>query len=370
LKVDVLCFAGDSGLGHYSISLARALSADPQMQVRIVTSANMPAMVQQQFPTIVTPFRRTRQLPVDAWRALGAIIKNKPDAVVFQSWQKVPLLEVVLIRLLQSFGVRCFCTVHDVQPHTPKPWSNFDIPLFFKAFDGLIAHSLEARERLEAMGCRNPISVIPHGIYDIFNIASPTRQAARERIGGLADTAYVALFFGHVETRKGILDFIKAAPLLAAHPEIKLIVAGKSKSESALAEQLAVAKSIDNLMVFDEYIPFEEVQDYFSASDVVVMPYHEGSTSGVMKLAIAFRRPVLSTDIGDAKETINNPALGSPIGKLLRETHSPAAIAEGILEMQSDQTNYAEGLEQMNEMYSWKAIGRQYSDFLKRVSRL
>jgi glycosyltransferase involved in cell wall biosynthesis len=47
------------------------------------------------------------------------------------------------------------------------------------------------------------------------------------------------------------------------------------------------------------------VQVYFNACDFVVLPYTEITTSGVIPLAYAFSRPVITTDIGGLRDVVN-----------------------------------------------------------------
>ena len=52
------------------------------------------------------------------------------------------------------------------------------------------------------------------------------------------------------------------------------------------------------------YIPNSEVALYFSAADVVVLPYNEITQSGVLQIAYAFSKPVVAFAIGGFKESI------------------------------------------------------------------
>ena len=88
---------------------------------------------------------------------------------------------------------------------------------------------------------------------------------------------------------------------------LKFIVAGSNdlgKHGRTFAEQLDDARSLPNVVIHDRRIEFECVENYFSACDIVALPYHEGSTSGVLKLALAFGKPVVATKVGDFPEQI------------------------------------------------------------------
>jgi glycosyltransferase involved in cell wall biosynthesis len=61
---------------------------------------------------------------------------------------------------------------------------------------------------------------------------------------------------------------------------------------------------LTHLRVFGKWIPDEELQVFFNASDMVVLPYVNITTSGVIPLAYSFSRPVISTLIGGICEVV------------------------------------------------------------------
>ena len=71
-----------------------------------------------------------------------------------------------------------------------------------------------------------------------------------------------------------------------------------SSGEQAV-ERLEKAKSYSNCLIVDRRIDFQDVEKYFSAADIIALPYLEGTTSGVLKLALAFGKPVVATNVGD-----------------------------------------------------------------------
>ena len=52
------------------------------------------------------------------------------------------------------------------------------------------------------------------------------------------------------------------------------------------------------------------VGNYFEASDIVVLPYRKVSTSGVLKIAFAFKKPVMATSEGELPEMIRSNNAG------------------------------------------------------------
>ena len=68
--------------------------------------------------------------------------------------------------------------------------------------------------------------------------------------------------------------------------------------------------SNDSIKITLRYIKDEEIEIYFKASDVVVLPYLEFSQSGVLFLAYSFGKPVIAPNIGNFSRDIINGKTG------------------------------------------------------------
>src|SRR5690606_13968506 len=60
----------------------------------------------------------------------------------------------------------------------------------------------------------------------------------------------------------------------------------------------------DRITLVDEYVPDEKVNLYFSAADVVVLPYLRASQSGIAHIAMSFGKPVVVSEVGGLKESM------------------------------------------------------------------
>lgn len=80
------------------------------------------------------------------------------------------------------------------------------------------------------------------------------------------------------------------------------------------------------LMYHLGYVPDETIPLYFSATDLVILPYREEfrGTSGVLQLASAYNIPVIASNVGQSGLIIEEHKLG-----LLSEPN-PGEIAEKI----------------------------------------
>lgn len=320
LSIEIVSFTGDSGLADYSVSLARALAAVSKnsaeknvtaeniaTSVTVVTATSLPQRFDSMGFSVERVFRRSRHYPVDILRFLWGVLRRRPDWVILQGPLKFALLDGLIVRVLRLAGIHCAITVHDVLPHYPKPWSVFTFGFYYRSFGRVIAHSQAAEAGLRQLGVHQPLLIVPHGIYDIFNLTQLDRESARKLLGRENDVSTWVLFFGHLEPRKGLMEFLSAAERLVEDRNFTFVLAGGNSlagHHNDYAQRLEAARRWPNVLLCDQRIAFEAVEQYFAASDIVALPYLEGTTSGVLKLALAFGKPVVASEVGDFPEQI------------------------------------------------------------------
>lgn len=363
MRVDVACFTGQSGITDYSVSLCRALS--DKARVRLLTATSLPDRFRSMGFAVETPFRRSRHYPIDFPRFLARIIRDAPDWLLLQSELKSPIAEGLGCAHLRRHGVRTALAIHDVLPHYPRPWSRAEYAWYYGRFDALVVHSQSAFDAVRAMGVDRPMTVIPHGIYDLFRLRMPSCAEARQRIG-LSLQDRVVLFFGHLEPRKGLGPLLDAARSLVDRPDIKFVVAGSNDLGTHGAQwpaRLDEARRLPNVLIHDRRIPFEEVEDYFCAADVVALPYLEGTTSGVLKLAIAFGKPVVASDVGDLPHEV--PAGG---GILLPADRLTAELPGALTRLLDRPETATAAMHAASRQGDWSSIADRYLDLLQAHS--
>ncbi|CAM8669758.1 RfaG Glycosyltransferase [Comamonadaceae bacterium] len=353
-EIAVVSFTGDTGLTDYSASLCRELNKITTIELITARSFDEHKYLAEYVVTKI--FRRTRQFPIDFFKFVAHVFRTRPKVVLFQSWMKSAALEIPLVLLFRAIGIKVVLTVHDLLPHRPRPWSRLECALYYKSFNALVVHSQKQLAGLHDMGVNRSTLVIPHGVYDIFNTKNLSQSEARACFPTIAAGDFVVLFFGYLDERKGVVDFIAAAKQLEHIPAIKFVMAGKPDSRAAVVDALTIAKQLPNTVVADHMIDHEEVQNYFAASDVVALPYREGTTSGVMKLAMAFGKPVICTDVGDFSESV---AMWS--GLLIESTELPNSLALGVEKMHAERAAFTGQTHHLVQDLQWDNIAQKYA---------
>ncbi len=135
------------------------------------------------------------------------------------------------------------------------------------------------------------------------------------------------LFFGLIRDYKGLDLLIEAMGQL--NEDYHLIIAGECYGSFEKYQALIDASPAkERIFVHCEYISDEEIPIYFSAADALVLPYRSATQSGVVSVAYNYDLPMLSTPVGDFKNSIEKPGTGIVVPEI-----SATALAQGIEEL-------------------------------------
>ena len=163
------------------------------------------------------------------------------------------------------------------------------------------------KKRLSRVVNHNKVIAISHGV-DNDEITSLTKSDARKHLG-ISQNEYVVLFFGFVNWFKGadcFVDTFKNKEKFLGK-KVRFIIAGGESPTlkdrayyqeyySQVVESVKESKRIE----ITGYVPQEKIAVYFSACDLVVLPYRNFMTaSGVLSLVFSYKKPfILSEELG------------------------------------------------------------------------
>ena len=219
---------------------------------------------------------------------------------------------VVLLLWARLNRIRIIWTIHNLQTHeTEHPvlerlaWS-----LFSFLVHGTISLSEQARqlafEKWQWLR-RKPATVIPHGHYREVYPKTITQAQARKELG-LEPDHQVALYFGRIREYKRVPDLIQSFEKITAE-DLRLLVVGNPESRDLRHRVREAASGDQRIQAVLNFIPNNQVQKYFRASDVVLFPQEEFLNSGSVILALTFDKPVLAAQKGsivELKQSVGN----------------------------------------------------------------
>jgi len=277
------------------------------------------------------------------------------DVVHFQG-VGTPLLDQIFLRPVAR-RLPTVLTVHDVRPHYKRFVSRSSfIKRSLQIPRRLIVHYKEGKRQLaDHWGISpNHIDVIPHGIMPVQNPPEP--MEARKKLN-LPQDRRIILFFGGIRPNKGLDVLIKALEIIKSHNQRALLVIAGGLlgrfSFEPYSDMINKGCLSDNVQTFIDFIPEEDVDYFFAASDVVVLPYLKfEAQSGVLLRAYAHKKPVVVSNVGAMGELVTSDNIGLTV-----EPGSVELLAQAVINtlynLDKFKFSYSPELE---SKYSWDSI--------------
>jgi len=175
-------------------------------------------------------------------------------------------------------------------------------------------HKIEPAARITIIG--NPVRVPLH--------VPPPQRPAR-----------TVLYLGWLLKEKGVLDLVKAIPIvLRAVPEATFVLAGRGipgNGDVASIMDLVRSLRVERSLRFPGWVDGDRKGNLLRKSDVFVLPsYYEGLPLSVLE-AMAYGVPVVATHVGGIPDLIEDRVNG-----LLAAAGQPQALSRAIVAMLTD----------------------------------
>jgi glycosyltransferase involved in cell wall biosynthesis len=260
---------------------------------------------------------------VGVGRLAQLVATDQPDVLHFQ-W--ATSYNYAIAQTLKPLtGARTVFTVHLPEPRAGvSRWQR----LMVRDSDALIVHSSRLRDELISRHTvpDDRVHVVPHGNYD-HAIVRHDRTAARRRLRLPADGPVFA-FIGQLVPRKGIDTLVEAFRLHCERdmPGV-LVIAGPAYGidEGPLRRRLEPHLERVRWMTALRDLPAEQLDLVVSAATQVVLPFDETASgvSGSLLFSLTHGRCIVTTDVGENKETVRGHALIVP-------PRDPVAVADAL----------------------------------------
>jgi alpha-maltose-1-phosphate synthase len=254
---------------------------------------------------------------------------------------------ILLTPLMRKFRDKpIIVTLHDVTPHSGEnTWLHrYIIASQIRSATHIFVHgSLQKRELIKSEISENKISVIPHGDYSFFK---------EYWINGIPEEDSI-LFFGRIVEYKGLNLLLDAMIVLQKKYRFKLIIAG----EGNLTPYQDKITRIDPKLIeiHNRYIEDDQVARLFQRAKIIILPYTDGTQTGIIPIAYALSKPVIATNVGSFSEVIENEKTG-----LLIPPNDNQALQNAIIRLMSDDSLRKQigknGFTKMQADLSWNNI--------------
>jgi glycosyltransferase involved in cell wall biosynthesis len=362
-------------LGVFVARQTRALAAQPDIEVEVVAPLGLPA-----WPLSLHPhYAPLRGLPLS--ETIDGLIVHRPRYRVWPGFGQagtakrmartlLPLLQAIrrrfafdvidaeffwpdgptAMRLAEALGVPYSVKARgaDIHHWGKQPGISEQIVAAGEAAGGLLAVSAALKADMVALGLPEGKIAVHHTGIDLDRFRSLTGKKPSARL----------ICIGHLIARKGQQYAIEA---LARLPEASLTLVGDGPDRArleSLARRLGVAKRIRFLGAR----PHAELPALIAEADVMVLPSASEGLANAWVEALACGVPVVTCDVGGARDAIDRPAAGRLVAR------EPGAIAAAVREILADPPDPA-AVRKAAEKFSWERNGAELAAHLRGLPR-
>lgn len=216
---------------------------------------------------------------------------------------------------------------------------------------GLLAVSQAMRRTMVRLGMDADAIRVHYTGVDLDRFTPTDNVAAKAQFGF---SGPVILAVGALIPRKGQDLLIQALQQL---PDATLVLAGHGPARAsyeALAQGLGVAERIG----FPGAVPHEQLPMLYAAADVMALPSASEGLANAWVEALACGTPVVTCDVGGARELIDRPEAGCIVA---REVPAIAAAVRAIIDSPPDPV----AVRATALRFTWQANGDALLDHLR-----
>lgn len=303
--------------------------------------------------------------PLNWWRVGREIKEEAPDLLVVKFWLPfmAPSLGTIC-RIVKGNGkTKVVAIIDNIIPHEKRIGDHALATYFVNSVDAFVAMSDSVLEDLNKFDSTKPKDFSPHPLFDNFGEAI-NKVEAYEKLNLEINTEYL-LFFGFIRDYKGLDLLLHAmADERVRKLNVRLIVAGEfytsAKPYLDLITELGIAHQ---LILRTDFIPDDEVRNYFCAADMVVQPYKHATQSGVTQICYHFNRPMLVTNVGGLPEIVPHGKVGYVVEP------EPTAIADAIVDFYEHHREFVmrDNIKAEKPKFSWQVMVNRIKELCDRL---
>lgn len=362
------------GIAHYNALLAKHLRK--RHKVEIIT-------FKRQYPKMLFPGKTQKERgeplqtdtapqlvdsinPLNWFRVANEIRRRKPDLLIFKYWLPFfgPCFGTIAKWAKRNTNTKVLFICDNIIPHERRPGDVLFTKYAFKQADFFVVQSIAVEQELNRYFPAVKYVNVPHPVYEFFGTSIP-KEEARKQLGITSDK--VVLYFGYVRQYKGVMVLLEAMKQIS---DTYLMVVGEFYDDESKYQQKVKDLNLSSrggepcIRFVSEYVPNEQVATYFSAADVVVLPYLSATQSGITQIAYNFDKPVIATDVGGLAEVVIDGKTGFII-----PPNNPAALANAIKRFYDEkkEAEFVANVQVEKKKYSWENLVKRIEELMETL---
>lgn len=385
-----ICIVGPSkrffsGLSAYIICLANALSEHDNVSVALLRNL-LPKFLypgkghldRQDYslnflPVIEIYDGLDWNSPPSWFRACQFLKQQKTDVIVMQWWTSSVAHMQLFLAITNTLKIKSKLILEMHEIVDPLEESILPIRLYSRIMgrllmsrvDAFVVHSNSVKHQVARIYhlSDSSIFVIPFGLYDAY-YRHIDKQEAIDKLG--IKERFVILYFGLIRKYKGVPYLVEAFNKLpqdvAQHSQ--LVIAGEDwGDETSLGDMINSSPYKEQITYKPQFIPDDMIPRYFSAADVVVLPYLRTAGSAVANITMAYGKPIITSNLETMRECLKGyeGASFAPVG-------DSATIAKKLLEIYA-QHKSGKPLIYSPPQNTWDEVARRYEEIIEQLCK-
>lgn len=307
--------------------------------------------------------------PYTWWKAARLAESMHPDLLVITWWN--PFFGVIIKTIASIFKRRTkrpvLMVTENVVSHEARRIDLMLTKMALRTADYFLVLSEVVEKEIRKLYPGKMVfrSTLP--IYDCYQSQEQlTQDQAKQRLG--LDGKIVLLFFGYVRQYKGLMNLIEVLPHIQRHiPQVHLLIVGEFyDNRQPYDDALQRLRLETAVTIINKYVANETVHLYFTAANLVVLPYNEATQSGILSIAYGFLKPVVVTNVGGLSELVDDGVTGYIV-----PPHDSIKLAETIIRyIQNNQESaFSKNIEEKKKKNSFLTIRNVFEEILRECSQ-
>lgn len=305
--------------------------------------------------------------PFSWFKTANFIKKQNADLIIFDWWNPFfgPSHYSISKLIRKKYKGKILFITENIISHEGRFIDRFLTRLGLKNTDYFLALSNTVENDLKQLYSK-PVFRSELPIYAGYSFNGNLNQDEEKENLGYKKDDILILFFGYVRKYKGLNILIDSIPaIISENPKVKFLVVGEFyDSIDKYIHQIDKLKINDNIKFINKFVPNEDVSKYYTAADLVALPYLNATQSGILNIAYGFKKPVIVTRVGGLADDVIEGKTG-----FIVEPQNPDEIVNKVLYFveNKDKINFELNIENKIKNHKFNLMPKLIGEIIERT---
>lgn len=316
LYIDPWC-ADKSNLFYYSTGLANSLAK--YYDLTMISQYNCTLPPDSNYHVYKLFFKKSFGLKDGAFRTIVRgleyvitylkifkLAKNKKYDVIHIEWPLLYKFDHIALKILKKHCRTLSLKAHNVLPHSSGNKYVKDFRKIYSSPDIILVHGSNLVNEMNKLfpEYKEKVCIQRHGLYLNHDTSVDDNLIDKSLKSSIQSANKVYLFCGRIHYDKGGDRLAKIWAENFGESTSILVFAGKPNSAEDSDSIHKYIDKMENVIFIEDFVDNNLMNYLLSNADLIILPYRDGSMSGIAFSAVEFSKPLLCTKFGVIDEYI------------------------------------------------------------------